>query len=185
MKKHLLIILFLISLKSFACTCVPKKLSERQKSELKTAEYIFIGDVIEINKTDFTFKIKVTESLSRKSCIDDVYIGKNWRYCYPYIQEKGKWIVYGNIEKGFLRLNPCGISRLIDNPVADMYPTELKYLDIIIDNPDKKYIERIEKEIAKEKLETALKDLNLEIIALRERKLNLSSMSKKNNEEKN
>ena len=63
MKKHLVIILLLVSLKSFACSCKTKTLSEWQKYELENSDYIFIGEVIEVNNSDFTFKIKVLESL--------------------------------------------------------------------------------------------------------------------------
>ncbi len=91
-----------------------------QKTEIINSECIFIGEVIEVNDSDFTFKIKVTESLDGGDAIGNIYIGRNWKTCSPYIDKKGKWIVYGNLENGFLRLNMCGISRSFDYPIVDM-----------------------------------------------------------------
>ena len=122
MKKHLVIIIILISFKSFACDCVIKRLSDWQKSELENSECIFIGEVIEVNEADLTFKIKLTESLDGGDSIGNVYVGKNWKYCSPYVEKNGKWIVYGNMEDGFLRLNMCGISRSFDYPIVNPLP---------------------------------------------------------------
>lgn len=101
MKKHLEIILLLISIKSFACTCPIKRLSDWQKSELENSECIFIGEVTEVNDSSLTFKIKVTESLDGGDSTGNIYVGKKLKYCSPYVDKKGKWIVYGNMEDGF------------------------------------------------------------------------------------
>jgi hypothetical protein len=154
MKKYLSIILLFISMKSFACDCGIKKLSEWQKSEIENSECIFVGEVIEINKTDLTFKIKVTESLDGGDAIGNIYIGKNWAYCSPYVEKKGTWIVYGQMEDGFLRLNMCGISRSFDNPVVSPF---------ILPSSES---EKAKSEIIK----VALSELELEITALRKRR---------------
>ena len=167
MKKHFAIILLLISFKSFACTCVIKKLSDWQKSELENSECIFIGEVIEINDSDLTFKIKVTESLDGGDSIGNIYLGKNWKYCSPYVSKTGKWIVYGHMEDGFLRLNMCGISRSFDYPIVNPLPPSPELYEKELTEKEKQNI--IEK-IQSENMKTALYDLELEIIALRKRK---------------
>ncbi|MFD0992817.1 hypothetical protein [Tenacibaculum geojense] len=167
MKKHLVIILLLISLKSFACTCAIKKLSEWQKYELENSECIFIGEVIEVNDSNLTFKIKVTESLDGGDSIGNIYIGKNWKYCSPYIQENGKWIVYGNMEDGFLRLNICGISRSFDYPIVNPLPPSPELYEKSMTEKERK---KVSDKMLAENMKIALSDLKLEIIALRKRR---------------
>jgi len=164
MKKHLAIILLLISFKSFACTCAIKKLSDWQKSELENSECIFIGEVIDINNSDLTFKIKVTESLDGGDSNGNIYIGKNWKYCSPYVSETGRWIVYGHMEDGFLRLNMCGISRSFDYPIVNPLPPSPELYEKQMTEIEKQNL--IEK-IRAENMKIALSDLELEIIALR------------------
>lgn len=162
-KTILLIFGILISLKSFACTCKTKSLSEWQKWEIENSECIFIGEVIDVNKTDLTFKIKVTESLDGGDSVGNIYIGKNWKYCHPYVEKIGKWIVYGNIENGFLRLNMCGISRGFDEP-STLTPEHTP-------PPPKSTNEQIDfKKIREEYFVKSKKDLELEIIALRKKR---------------
>ena len=132
-----------------------------QKTEITNSECIFIGEVIEINNSDLTFKIKVIESLDGGDAIGNLYVGRNWKFCSPYVEKKGKWIVYGNIEDGFLRLNMCGISRSFDNPIVD----------VMIPPPstEKNELER-KKEFEKfrtKNIKIALSKLELEITALR------------------
>jgi hypothetical protein len=92
MKKNAIILLLLISSYGFACTCPPiVRLSEIQKSEMENSECIFIGEVFEINNKDLTYKIKVIESLDGGDKIGNIYLGKNWKGCEPFIEEKGKW----------------------------------------------------------------------------------------------
>ncbi|WP_299248486.1 hypothetical protein [uncultured Lacinutrix sp.] len=166
MKKYLVIIIILISLKSFACDCVIKRLSDWQKSELENSECIFIGEVIEVNDSDLTFKIKVTESLDGGDSIGNVYVAKNWKYCSPYVERKGKWIVYGNMEDGFLRLNMCGISRSFEYPIVNRIPPSPELYENNITEDERKKI--YEKFHAKN-MEVAFSELELEIIALRKR----------------
>lgn len=167
MKKYLVIILLLISFKSFACTCAIKKLSEWQKYELENSECIFIGEVIEVNNSDLTFKIKVTESLDGRGDKGNVYVGKNWKYCEPYIEEKGKWIVYGKMENGFLRLNMCGISRSFDYPIVNpLPPSPYLYEKQMTEKEKQNLIEKVRAE----NMKIALSDLELEITDLRKRR---------------
>lgn len=81
------------------------------------SECIFVGNVIEVNE-DLTYKIVVIESLDGGDVQGNVYLGQNWRYCYPYVDKKGTWLVYGSIENGFFKVNSCGLSRSFDKPSA-------------------------------------------------------------------
>ena len=154
-------------MKSFACTFAIKKLSELQKYELENSECIFIGEVIEVNDSDLTFKIKVTESLDGGDSIGNIYIGKNWKYCSPYVKKDGKWIVYGNMEDGFLRLNMCGISRSFDYPIVNPLPTSSELYE---KNTTEKERKKIYEKLRAENMKIAMSDLELEIIALRKKK---------------
>ncbi|MWW25642.1 hypothetical protein [Algibacter lectus] len=167
MKQKLAIILILISFKSFACDCPVKKLSDLQKYEMENSECIFIGEVIEVNNSDLSFKIKVIESLDGEDNKGNVYVGKNWKYCEPSIEKKGKWIVYGKMENGFLRLNTCGISRSFDNPMVNFLPPSPELYEKLTTENEK---QNIIKKIRAESMKIALSDLDLEIIALRKRR---------------
>ena len=164
MKKYLAIILIIISIKSFACDCGMNKLSELQKSEILNSECIFIGEVIKVNITDLTFEIKVTESLDGGDKIGNIYTGKNWKACSPFVEKNGKWIVYGHMEDGFLRLNMCGISRSFDNPIVNplMIPSAENNNDI----KSKTELDKLQAENIKK----AQTELELEITALRKRR---------------
>ncbi|WP_396636265.1 hypothetical protein [Maribacter sp. R77961] len=126
-KSHLILILILLVVEiTYACSCPFRKLAEMQKREVENSECIFVGKVTEV-KEDLTYKIIVMESLDGGDLQGNVYIGQNWKYCYPYVEEEGTWLFYGRMENGFFKLNSCGLSRAFDNPFA---PTsESKELD--------------------------------------------------------
>ncbi|PHQ28867.1 hypothetical protein [Leeuwenhoekiella nanhaiensis] len=168
MKKYIAIILLLTSFKGIACTCAIKKLSELQKSEIENSECIFIGEVIEVNESDLTYKVKVTESLDGGDKVGTVYTGKNWKYCSPYISELGKWIIYGHMEGGFLRLNMCGISRSFENPI--MNPIPLPSPELFEKNITEKERKKIFDKMQAENMKNALSDLELELKVLRKRR---------------
>ena len=92
------------------------RLSDHQKYEVENSEYIFIGEVLEIDNSTDTYVVKVIENL--KNCDNEgvIYIGKNWTTCNPNIDSKGKWLIYAKLDKYYLRVNSCGISRSLDNP---------------------------------------------------------------------
>ena len=162
MEKWFTIILFLFSINSFGCDCKQKTLSEWQKYELENSDYIFVGEVIEVNDADLTFKVIVTEMLVGGDSIGHIYIGKNWEYCSPYIDKNGKWLVYGNMEGGFLRLTMCGISRSFSNPIVNPIPPPTQLDEMKIADKETEY-----KSLQAENRKTALSDLELEIAALR------------------
>ncbi|MFS4449708.1 hypothetical protein [Maribacter sp. 2307UL18-2] len=113
----LVLILVIIPKKIIACDCIHKSLVELQEREIQISECIFIGKITEINDDD-SYKITVIESLDGGDVQGNVYLGLNWRYCTPYIDGIGTWLVYGHMEDGFLRMNICGISRSFENTNA-------------------------------------------------------------------
>ena len=117
----LILLIFFININSFACSCVPSKLSIKQKQEIENSECVFIGEVININSENNTYEIIVKESIDGNESIGEIFIGKNHKYCTPNITKKGKWIIYGKIEGDFLVTNICGISRSFENPELNLY----------------------------------------------------------------
>ncbi len=166
-RKIILIPFLLISISTeiIACTCGILRLTDLQKSEIENSECIFIGEVFEIDKSTQTFKIKVSESLDGGDISSNIYIGKNWKYCSPYVDEKGKWIVYGFMEDGFLRLNLCGISRSFDYPVV--YPI-LPIISELNEKPKSEPEYKMEADKRRsENIKKGLIELNAEIAILR------------------
>ncbi len=144
-----------------ACTCGLSRLSDKQKWEMENSECIFIGEVFEIDKSNQTYKVRVSESLDGGDTPNNIYVGKNWKACTPYIEKKGKWIVYGRMEEGFLRLNLCRISRSFNYPVLN--PAPPPPINIEINEKRKNNPQKQLPEIIKD----ALIELNAEIDVLR------------------
>ena len=167
MINSLKILLFIFTTSLYIlCTCPPYRLSDHQKEEIENSEYIFIGEVININNSKHTYKIKVLESFDNCSNKGTIYNGKNWPYCYPYIDSKGKWLIYGNIEEGFLRVNLCGISRSFENPqevISSIPQPPLK------ENESKKEYNLRRKKWKKEDRMKSKQDLEQEVKNLRNR----------------
>ncbi len=113
---------------TFACDCVLKSLAQMQKLEIESSECIFVGEITAVND-DLTYEIVVIESLDGGDLQGNVYIGQNWKYCSPYVEEKGMWLVYGGMENGFLKMNICGISRAFDKPIAPPSISDDKTID--------------------------------------------------------
>ncbi|MBS9462507.1 hypothetical protein KIM67_08800 [Flagellimonas sp. 389] len=155
----------LISLKSFACICKFKKLPELQKLEFENSESIFIGEVVEIDTLYRTFKIKVLESFS-VDVIGTVYNGSNDKFCGPTVNEKGKWLIYGNFNaENLLEINTCGLTRSFEHPENNISVTRLPI-------PPPSNTKESESQVEKRKKERKLRtksDLEKEIALLRKR----------------
>ena len=167
MIKFLIILNFILTVNnSSACTCPPMRLSDHQKEEIDNSEYIFIGEVIEIDSSTDIYKIKVIESLKNSDNEGVIYTGKNWNSCSPYIDSKGKWLIYAKMENDYLRVNLCGISRSFDNPqkIINSIPPPLPK-----ENETKKEHRIRREEWKRVNKEKSKKDLNKEINALKER----------------
>lgn len=174
MKKSIwtILLIFMFTQNIFACDCVPKSLVELQNSEMENSECMFVGEIFEINN-DLTYKIRVVESLDGGDLQGNVYIGKNWKSCQPYVEEMGFWLVYGSTENGFLKMNLCGISRSFEKPQA---PPSNFDLDVFGINP-----ETVEEGFYEEFYDAFWKrqrlDLANEIAALRKRRDELTKKS--------
>jgi hypothetical protein len=137
---------------------------EQQQREMQS-ECIFIGKVIKVND-DLTYKIQVVESLDGGDVQDNIYIGQNWKTCYPYIEENGFWLFYGRIEDGFFKVNRCGLSRPFDHPFAPLSDSdEVQKLSRKLDSEN-----LVEKEADIIFKQMQLMDLANEIKALRRRR---------------
>ncbi|WP_405207178.1 hypothetical protein [Aquimarina sp. LLG6339-5] len=158
-------ILIFLSVKMFPCTCGLSRLSDKQKWEMENSECIFIGEVLEIDSANHTYKVKVVESLDGGDEVENIYLGKNWTSCTPYIGKKGKWIIYGYMEEGFLRLNLCGISRSFNYPVVNPAPPPFPQLN---EKPKSKIERKNQSKKRRSKdIEKGLTELNAEIDVLR------------------
>ncbi len=113
----ILILTLLISAKSFSCTCPnPKSIKAIQDYEFENSDCVFVGEVLEVNMNDNTFKIKVIESFKGKDK-ETIYIGTYDEQCGPIIDEKGKWLVYARFNsENILKINECGLTRSLKNP---------------------------------------------------------------------
>jgi len=164
MKTQILLILFLgllIPNTSNACECpIPKNLQSIQNREFENSDCILIGEVLEINSKNDTFKVKVIESFSGDKN-GKIYNGIYNRYCEPIIDQKGKWLIYGNIdEEGILEISMCGLTRSFENPEKNIQVSMLAHKfnsDVVT---EKEKIEQIKK---------AKSDLINEIELLREK----------------
>lgn len=113
----LIILTLFIGIKSIACTCgIPISIEATQIGEFEDSECVFIGEVLEVNSEENSFKIKVIESF-KGSDVETVYVGTYDEQCGPIIYEKGKWLIYGDLNnENIIEVNECGLTRSFVNP---------------------------------------------------------------------
>jgi len=113
----LIIITLFLGMKSFACTCGrPISIEAIQIGEFEDSECVFIGEVLEVNRKEKSFKIKVIESF-KGSDEETIYAGTYDEQCGPIINEKGKWLIYGDLnDENVIEVNICGLTRSFTNP---------------------------------------------------------------------
>ena len=99
------------------CTCAtPKSLEAQQEYNFSISDVVFIGEVIKINQEKNTFKIETLENFKGINT-NQIYDGTFEPFCHPYINEKGRWLIYANInEQCVIEVISCGISRSFDHP---------------------------------------------------------------------
>ena len=109
---------FLVCFGLFACSCpVYKNLQIFQFAEFDQSECVFIGEVLEFNLEEKSYRIKVLDSFKGTEN-GLIYEGIYDEQCGPIINELGKWIFYGRTDSnGILKINECGLTRSFDNPV--------------------------------------------------------------------
>ena len=143
------------------CTCgIPANIvspsKEIQRTSRENSECILIGKIRVLDVKKQLFKLTVIESLDGANLQDNVYLGKGWKTCEPYITHDATWLIYGYTEDGFLRPNICGISRGFDT-FTDKYFKG--FGNEILDNDSKSMYAEIRKDF--------LSTLYLELKALR------------------
>ena len=149
MKTQILLLLFLTFLipnKSNACECpIPKKLESVQTREFENSNYIFVGEIIELDTKKEIFKVKVVESFNGDEN-GKIYNGIYNGTCEPIIDKKGKWLIYGNVnEDKLLEISLCGLTRSFENPEKNMQIFMLDF-DVTTDiESEQEKIERIKK----------------------------------------
>lgn len=113
----LIIIALFLGMNSFACTCGrPISIEAIQIGEFEDSECVFIGEVLEVNTEEKSFKIKVIESF-KGSDVETIYFGTYDEQCGPTIYEKGKWLIYGDLnDQNIIEVNECGLTRSFANP---------------------------------------------------------------------
>ncbi len=107
MKGILTIFLILISINIFACKCETPTI----KSSFESADFVFIGDVYDINKTYKTGYWNIENSLSKikidkvfKSIGNDfksteiTFFGQQFNSCDLIFSEKGKYLIFAYID---------------------------------------------------------------------------------------
>jgi len=162
----LLLILTLISSKAIACNCtIPKSLKAIQDYEFENSECIFIGEIIKIDSENNSFEIKIVESFNGDE-IGKTYSGIYDKYCGPIIDEKGKWLIYGNFNsENLIEINTCGLTRSLENPENNISAT-IPPEPLAPNETESKA--KFEKQRAEWKIR-AKSDLEKEIIDLRKR----------------
>ena len=165
---NLVLTMFFISIKGYSfCFCPPLPLKKLQQYELKESELIFVGEITDFNKKTQSYKVKIEELFRGELKKGDIIIGENLRYCTPHITRNGKWIIYGKIINGVLKMNECGISRSFKNPqesissILPPLPPENEE-----ENNRLKYEQKFKQWKKENKKQSGL-DLKNEIIALR------------------
>ena len=109
MKKILVILIFLNSITSHACSCVFKTFD---KSDYDNAEYVVKGKVlkVEVDKENYqkTITFKVTRNYKGKEEILKITTGIDSASCGINVQKDDKWLLFVSSYKGVLSVGSCG-----------------------------------------------------------------------------
>ena len=132
--------------------------NEIQKYSAANSECVLVGKIKIIDPKEQIFEIEVIESFDGSDIQGNSYIGKGWKYCSPFVEHEGFWIIYGYTEDGYLRPNICGISRSFD------------FLSATFDNSSS---QNFPSSANKDIRNTFLTALYMELKALREKRQNL------------
>ncbi len=127
-RKEILILLFLILVSNQANACIcskPESLKAIQDYEFENSEFILIGEVFKINRENQTFEIKVIESF-KSAEVGKTYTGIYDKWCSPIVNQKGKWLIYGNYNsENKIKINNCRLTRSFKNPESSISATKL------------------------------------------------------------
>jgi hypothetical protein len=128
MKLLLTFFILIISLKTHACICPSTSIKETREYSIRNSELIFIGQVIETDTINHTYKIKVVEIfkgnpaeiLIGSSLEDSVSYSSCAFWPFPYWGDE--FIFYANYAKGTNRIfvDQCSATRTTLNPQAHL-----------------------------------------------------------------
>jgi hypothetical protein len=88
--------------------------------EYKYVEDVFIGDVKKIGESKFDYEIEVCEVFKGDLKVGQIIKGTNPRYCSPFVDKLGEWVLFGEYSTDF-KTNDCGLSSNIAEPFG-MFP---------------------------------------------------------------
>lgn len=136
MLKFLVFISVLFSFKIFACKCDPPTI----ESSFNDADYVFIADVYEVDKSYCTAFLNVENALA-KIKIEKIYksqgdnfrskeatmFGQQFNSCDFIFSEKGKYLIFAYIDPdtSFFYSEHC----LYTKPISEVTENELQLLD--------------------------------------------------------
>jgi hypothetical protein len=172
MRLSFIILLLVTWTYSIACTCNRRTLKETQETSIKQSPLIFIGDVIEFNNKNRTYKLKIVEILKGEAKTN-VIEGASLTSCSGFA-DKGRWIVYADTyDNGIIDFTFCGLSRSFENPhLIYLWATDYKIPGPPPKGTSKKQLRQQEienKRTMTSLRETAKKDLEAEIEKLRKK----------------
>lgn len=173
MRLTFIILLFITCTDSIACRCTWRTLKETQEASIKQSPLIFIGDVIEFNNKNGTYKLKVVEIL-KGDTNTHIIEGASLTSCSGFAN-KGRWLIYvDTFHNGVIDFTFCGLSRSFKNPHSIyLWATDYKIPGPPPKNISKKQLKQLK--IENEKVMNSLRkiakaDLEAEIEELRKKK---------------
>ena len=119
-KLYITAFLALFSLDSaFACKCKEiKSLQESREKSFEYSEIVFLGQLIEFDRENGTYKFEIIELYKGKAKSDTIS-GKVFSSCSMLPMDLSKWIVYANYEEGLtIDISTCLATRSETNPIC-------------------------------------------------------------------
>lgn len=118
--KHLIVILFLISLHTptvvSACDCKEiYPIDSLRKKSFAWSDVVFLGELAEVDTISQTYTFTVLE-LFKGDTVHKTLKGKRFDSCSKMPAEKGRWLVYAETRGSFININDCLASRSEEDP---------------------------------------------------------------------
>lgn len=111
------IILFFTSTDLYSCDCKNiGPIDSLRKIGYEISDIVFLGELVKIDTITFTYTFKIIEQF-KGEYTSSIIKGKLFDSCSKFPRDKGKWIIYANIEKEeFINIDQCLGSRSEINP---------------------------------------------------------------------
>lgn len=150
MKKLLLFLTVLLSISVFACKCNEPTI----RSSFESADFVFIGEVYEVNDTYKTGYLEVENALSRVK-INEVFktpgnhfksaevtfFGQQFNSCDLMFRTKGKYLIFAYIEPDttFFYSSHCLATKMLSQVTASDYQ--------LLQDLQKEYVKEVNAEL--------------------------------------